>query len=90
MTLNIALKGTLALGLLTAAIVTISTFFGTNAPAQSNDASHPSSRYQISSWAYPATERSDASHGAYIIDSSNGEVWYFQGVGKPQKIGEVR
>lgn len=53
-------------------------------------------RYQIYTWAYPAGSLgpggggSLSSHGAYVLDTRTGEVWYIRENEKPEALGSVR
>jgi hypothetical protein len=51
-------------------------------------------RYQVSAWAYPATEALrtyySASHGAYVVDTQTGQVWGIKEDGKPVSLGGVK
>ena len=53
-----------------------------------------SPRYQITSWAHPAAYAANgagnaASHGAYVLDSQNGDVWRINEHGEYKKLRKV-
>ena len=47
-------------------------------------------RFQVSAWAYPSSTGSNATSGAYIVDTHSGAVWWVQNGGKPARIGSVQ
>jgi hypothetical protein len=52
--------------------------------ADSPDLAHPTQfRYQISAWG------TSNAHGAYVVDTATGEVWYSLYNGVPKRVGSV-
>jgi hypothetical protein len=54
-----------------------------------------SQRYQISAWAHPGAygagfKDAAASHGAYVLDTQDGQMWQIKEGGKPIPLGRVR
>jgi hypothetical protein len=88
---SIGLLAGLLLGIV-AAFVLSGNPNASRAMAQAQQPTAAAQRYQLSAWAHPAgsvanSGGSQASHGAYILDTQSGKVWQVIERGKPELIG---
>jgi hypothetical protein len=66
--------------------LSIAFFWPATAPVAAQGGKADAPRYQISSWAFPASKEGDAYHGAYIIDTQKGDLWIVDRRNKPEKL----
>lgn len=67
-----------AAGLLSGLLIAVTFFNARTMPRSSAQNAAPVEplRFQLSAWAYPATNGfGPASHGAYLLDTKTGKIW---------------